>query len=544
MNNKNEFSELMSLYSRVYLKEQDETTQKEPEITSNDIVDDVQSEIDKVNKSAEAPKGSSYEEIELDPDLDLDLSDIHAMAPNKGQTKTVWNHKLLETVISDCWKTKDSLLVFGDTGIGKSTSFVTFAEQKSKEMGRSFVNWNKLAPDLRNKLAYKIINNPEVVSKYFLFLDIRSVQLQPEDLQGIPDISDKSPFLKQKQPFWIWLSSLSGTAGILFLDEINQASPQMLSSLYEPTLDRTAGGTPFSKDVWVAAAGNEFDETGISPILSALMDRFTAGVLVLDPEVWVDYAYEKGMDPRILSFIEENPKVNLGMVDEAGNKFTRIENQKYPSPRSMFKFDKQFKNILLDYNKLNKEQPIKSLPADQQKKESDRRKAELRDRIYGQAGGICGDSWARRFIKFFQEELKFKVEKILPHAEAGTLTSQYKGGDLARITRYAAKYLKKGADELKKNNNNLTPEVEQIYLGVIKIIVALSENAEVNAILFGHLNRIFQGDQTALSTFKNYTINGSYDETLKNKYKRAYQSATDYKGGNDVTAKAKKASGV
>ena len=319
----NEFSKMMDLYSQVYLKEQDENNQQ-PTIDADDIQQKLQPQINKVNQEAE--KEEDFEdEIEFEPDVPFDLTKLKK---NEEQSLGTWTYKALDTAIERAYVYKKSLLIFGDPGIGKSSKVVQYGQRAAKEKGKEFINWRNAPQDRKDAVLAEILNERNAISKYFIIWDLRGIQLQPEDLQGIPDISDKSPFLKTKQPLWVWLFSLGEADGILFLDEMNQASEQMLNAMFEVTLDRSAGGTTFSNQMAIIAAGNLGEEFGNNPIPPALMDRFTAGTLVLDPDQWLDYAYSAGMDGRILTFVTSEPRKNLGMVNEGGEEYTRKSKHK------------------------------------------------------------------------------------------------------------------------------------------------------------------------------------------------------------------------
>ncbi|NBP04229.1 MAG: AAA family ATPase, partial [Proteobacteria bacterium] len=250
------------------------------------IVQKVEPAIQKLNQTpppAQAQQGQPAKE----EDYDFELADLmdHGLGVEQ-YTDTdlpVFNYKTLGLYLEFAYESKEALLIYGEPGLGKSTIVANFARNAAQSKGREYVFWNKAEPDKQ----MEVLDNP---GKYFVLVDVRTAQLEPADLTGIPDIYSKTQYLQTRQPKWIWLVSRPDADGILFLDEINQGSPQVLKALFEVVLDRSAGGTYFSKNLAVIGAGNLDMEHGNEPIPPALTNRFTAGVLVADPESWLKWA--------------------------------------------------------------------------------------------------------------------------------------------------------------------------------------------------------------------------------------------------------------
>jgi hypothetical protein len=550
---KNEdFKKLMEAYeSKVYYTKDEEDasgntetldnpeTQQEPEITADDVVDSVEQYLIKLNqekeRKAEAELDREY--IEFDAEFsDVDISNIlseleQGIEPGSRDT---FNHKGLYLTIGECYDVGRPLLVYGDTGIGKSTAFVHFARDKAKELGRIFVDYSDIEEESLNKLIKEILDNPEKANKYFLFLDVRAVTLSPDDLVGIPDMASLLPYLKTKQLLWIYLATFKGAAGILFLDEMNQAKESIMSGLYQVVLDRKIGSKPISSGIMVGAAVNE-GFSGTTPIIQGLMSRFRTGTLILDPMEWLRYSKEKGMDVRIIGFLEDNSNGatvadKLGQISPKGNPYLfsgdqREEDRSYPTPRTIWEFDREFykrlkefnlakvgvfsyKNKLGDevknnnytdiYNKfinkygedfLNDVKTRKAYTAECNER--------LQDRIKSSASGYCGRQWGSEFVKFLFDDLKFKIEDILRHAKSKTLVQQYKSasGNFNRIVAKVVQFLKKGQTIYNENNKTVTPELQNIFNGVSEIISNLGEGYDdVVAQFLSDLNQNFASD--------------------------------------------------
>lgn len=314
----------------------------------------------------------------VDNEIDFDFNEFElpggeTVSRQFGDTDLpIYSYKLLEFHLVAAYNTRKSLLVYGDPGLGKSSVVKHTAKNIAKGENRKFIEWNNLSIDEKKEL----IKNP---SGHFCLIDIRTAQMEPTDLVGIPDISSTTQFLETKIPKWIYLMTQPGSAGILFLDELNQGSPQVLKALYEVVLDRSAGGVNFQPGWGIAAAGNLGMEFGNEPIPQALTNRFLAGVLVADPQSWFEYAEASNIETMIINFVRSRPDENF---------YTKPANESdpFPTPRAM--------EMLSDYIKNVKSQFIEA------KKRGNPIKLDIYQVIETAAGGFCGLNWARKFITF------------------------------------------------------------------------------------------------------------------------------------------------
>ena len=299
-----------------------------------------------------------------------------------------WGFKDLEPLISRSYITKEPLLIYGDPGIGKSSTVEYFAENiAAPSKNREFKDWRNCSIEEKTE----IIKNP---SKYFVLIVELVNKLEPSDFMGVPSISSDEPYLETKQLKWIYLMSLPEADGILFLDEINLGSPQILQSLYEVVLDKAAAGTRFSDDFCIMAAGNikGMFTTNVESLPRALVDRFTAGVLIAKPEEWLDWAAKAGIDKTILAFIKSDVK---------GNFYSRPtgESDPFPSPRSLVKFSRKLKQIYKDYGEAFKAgKPIGT---------------SIYRSIGLEAAAKCGTKWANKYITFLRYIQAFDIPTII-----------------------------------------------------------------------------------------------------------------------------------
>jgi hypothetical protein len=157
-------------------------------------------------------------------------------------------------------------------------------------------------------------------------IDIRLSQMEPSDLRGIP-------FKQNDRVEWAVPSMLPdehrhGPAGILFLDEINSAAPSVSAAAYQLILDRKLGNYRLPEGWAVFAAGNRQGDRGVTYAMPApLANRFSHYEIELNLDDWVAWAYQNGIDERIIGFLRFRPEL-LFDFDPAHNPVA------FPSPRS------------------------------------------------------------------------------------------------------------------------------------------------------------------------------------------------------------------
>lgn len=113
----------------------------------------------------------------------------------------------------------------------------------------------------------------------------------PEDVGGIPSPHDST--FKYLLPQWF--HSRLGKPFILFLDEINQASPQTLHAIYSLVQERRLHETS-NPAMKVVAAGNMADENAhLTDIMQPLLNRFYVMDFIHDEKeaiMWLNDKYQ------------------------------------------------------------------------------------------------------------------------------------------------------------------------------------------------------------------------------------------------------------
>ena len=228
------------------------------------------------------------------------------------------NHRELATIVGHYYKTKEPLFVWGTFGIGKSRVLKDVAQETAKAKDKEFVDWNKTSPEEKQE----VFNNPE---KYFVFIDIRLSEYDSSDIKGLPDFqsSDKKS-IEFRVPFWALLLENPKSDGILFFDEINLATPLVISSCYKIIYDRVVNDGKINENWFIVGCGNnQEDRANTCDIAPPLRDRGGEVELVVPSiDAWTDWATKNAIDNRIIGFLNFKSS-NLFKVDfDDTQKFT------------------------------------------------------------------------------------------------------------------------------------------------------------------------------------------------------------------------------
>jgi len=132
------------------------------------------------------------------------------------------------------------------------------------------------------------------------FIDLRLALMDPTDLKGIPFYDKESHTALWAPPAFLPRDG----EGILFLDELNSAPPSVQSSAYQLILDRRVGEYELPAGWAIVAAGNREGDRGVTYRMpSPLANRFVHFELEVDINDWKDWAYQAGLDERIIAYI-------------------------------------------------------------------------------------------------------------------------------------------------------------------------------------------------------------------------------------------------
>ncbi len=132
------------------------------------------------------------------------------------------------------------------------------------------------------------------------FIDLRLSLMDPTDLKGIPFYDKESHSALWAPPAFLPREG----EGILFLDELNSAPPSVQASAYQLILDRKVGEYELPAGWAIVAAGNREGDRGLTYRMpSPLANRFVHFEMQVDVNDWKFWAYQNGVDERIIAYI-------------------------------------------------------------------------------------------------------------------------------------------------------------------------------------------------------------------------------------------------
>jgi len=170
-----------------------------------------------------------------------------------------------------------SVLLRGNHGIGKSA----IVRQVSRTIGT------------REKLGD------------FEVIDRRLSQMSEGDMIGLP--STDGDVTRFNPPDWYKRACLKPC--VLFLDELNRATHEVMQAAFQIILDRELNGYKLHPSTRVFSAVNVAQEYTVNEIDPALLDRFWVIDLKPDTEDFIRWAKDEGdIAPVIIDFIRANDK--------------------------------------------------------------------------------------------------------------------------------------------------------------------------------------------------------------------------------------------
>jgi MoxR-like ATPase len=159
-------------------------------------------------------------------------------------------------------------------------------------------------------------------------VDIRLAQRDPAEIGGIYCPDKETQTLHHLAPAWV--REVMEKPSFLFLDELNSGTTRLHQSIaYQIVLEKRIGPFVFHPGTVVLAAGNlEEDAAIVSPLSSALANRFVHFRLRPDAKCWLDWARDNGIHPQILAYLDEKQSLaNQLLYENTGD-------AAFPSPRS------------------------------------------------------------------------------------------------------------------------------------------------------------------------------------------------------------------
>lgn len=204
-------------------------------------------------------------------------------------------------------------MLWGQPGIGKSELVMEFAEELGKITGK--------------EVRVRIIS---------LLL------MMPTDLRGIPaKVTDENgeDVARWLSPEIFKLDKSDKVLNILFFDELSAAPQTVQAAAYQITNERHIGEHYLPDNALVIAAGNRVTDQSVAyKMPKALGNRLLHFEVVASVNDWKEWAYEVGIDPRIISFVSWKPDY-LNSFDPSNDDVA------FATPRSWTNASKILKNM-------------------------------------------------------------------------------------------------------------------------------------------------------------------------------------------------------
>jgi SpoVK/Ycf46/Vps4 family AAA+-type ATPase len=137
-------------------------------------------------------------------------------------------------------------------------------------------------------------------------VDIRLAQRDPADLCGVWFPDREARQLVSFPPSWA--VEAASRPCLLFLDEINAAVTKLhQAAAYQIVLERRVGELRLHPQTAILAAGNlEEDEAIVTPLSSALCNRFAHFIMRVDATAWGEWAEDAGIESSVRAYIERH----------------------------------------------------------------------------------------------------------------------------------------------------------------------------------------------------------------------------------------------
>jgi hypothetical protein len=161
-------------------------------------------------------------------------------------------------------------------------------------------------------------------------IEFRANLREPVDCRGIPVSDPVTKTTVWYVPDELPRADRDGEFGIMFLDELNTASPQMQAALFQLVLERRLGDYVLPPGWVIVAAGNRVsDRAAAQRMPTALRNRFAHIYIVADVGAWADWANANDVAPEMVAFVRLRRELIHRMPVGDENAF--------PTPRSLTK---------------------------------------------------------------------------------------------------------------------------------------------------------------------------------------------------------------
>ena len=137
-------------------------------------------------------------------------------------------------------------------------------------------------------------------------IDLRMAQMEPTDIRGIPYFNKDINKMDWAPPIDLPDEEFASQYPIvvLFLDEMNSASPAVQAAGYQLILNRRVGKYVLPKNVVIVAAGNRDSDKGVTYRMPMpLANRFLHLEMRADFTAWQGWAVTKGVHKDVVGYL-------------------------------------------------------------------------------------------------------------------------------------------------------------------------------------------------------------------------------------------------
>lgn len=235
---------------------------------------------------------------------------------------------------------KDSMMLWGPMGVGKSEGIRQWNQEKVEEYNRRIAAGEDIKPW-----------NPVIC-------DVRLSMKEPVDMQGIP-VPTKNG--NETQTVWaipsMWpRDNGEYSGGVILLDEMNQGQPAILNAAFQLIQDRALGDYKVPENYMIIAASNpQAYNSTVSEFSLPLSNRFSHFNIKADFDSWLNYRLNHGGNTDVMAFLKTQGIGLLFDKDSVESKIGSLEDALYTdivvTPRSWEVVEKLLS--LPDGNRLN-----------------------------------------------------------------------------------------------------------------------------------------------------------------------------------------------
>lgn len=185
---------------------------------------------------------------------------------------------------------KDSMMVHGPMGVGKSDAVRQWNQEKVEEYNRRIANGENVKPW-----------NPEIC-------DVRLSMKEPVDMVGVPiptkDENGETKTVWATPSMWP-RDNGEYSGGVIHLDEINQGQAAILNAAFQLIQDRALGEYKVPDNYMIIASANPsaYNPT-VTELSMPLSNRFSHFNVKADFDSWLNYRMNHGGNLDVMTFLK------------------------------------------------------------------------------------------------------------------------------------------------------------------------------------------------------------------------------------------------